>query len=211
MNDVYAQLISWFASPDDGLWPLQLANIIRSSEESLTPVWHPLGFIHVKLAQGELKDTFRMHLWSSDHRNAREQSDKIHDHLFDVKSRVVVGSIKNVRYRFNPNANGKRREVRIDYMPHDSGLRETNVYGDIEETNSDILQAPIEYAISKFELHETLLFASDLALTVVHTTEPVDYRPRAIFHRDTPLPPVRKPVQCDKALWGGLLRKALPL
>jgi hypothetical protein len=73
------------------------------------------------------------------------------------------------------------------------------------------LQAPTKYVIPAFELHETSLFASDLALTVVHTTEPADYRPRAIFGRDSPLPPLRKPVPCDKSIWRGLLQKMLPL
>jgi hypothetical protein len=211
MNDVHARLTSWFASPVDAQWSSQLANIIRACEASLTPVWHPLGFIHVKLAQGEMKDTFRMHVWSSVHRDAREQGDKIHDHLFHVRSRVVFGSIKNIRYRFTPNAHGNHREVRIDYTYQDSSLRETNLYGDIEEISADVFRAPTEYVISTSELHETLLFASELAMTVVHTTEPADYRPRAIFRRDSPLPSVRTPVLCNKTLWHGLLQQMLPL
>jgi hypothetical protein len=209
MNDLYAKLTEWFSSPLDAHLSDQLASIIRSCKASLTPVWHPLGFIHVELAQSEIKDCFRMHVWSSDHRDAREQGDKIHDHLFHVKSRVVFGSIKNIRYQFIPNAQGNHREVRVNYAPHGSSLLDSNLYGDLEEIGCDVLRAPTEYIVAKFELHETLLDTSDLALTIVHTTESEDYQPRAIFRRDAPLPPVRAPIPCDKALWHSLLQKML--
>lgn len=211
MNEIHARLTSWFACQDDAQWQSQLADIINACEGSLTPVWHPLGFIHVKLSQGELKDTFRMHLWSSDHRDRDEQADKIHDHLFNVRSRVVFGSVRSARYRFIPKADGNYREVRVVYCPQDSSLRETNLYGDIEEIGVDVLQAPADYFVPMFELHDTSLFDSKTALTVVHTTEPAAYEPRAIFRRESPLPPVRTPVPCDKSLWSKLLRQMLPL
>jgi hypothetical protein len=60
-------------------------------------------------------------------------------------------------------------------------------------------------------LHETFLHSSDLALTVVHTTEPEHSPPRAIFRRNSPLPPLRKPVPCDRSLWQKLLQQMLPI
>jgi hypothetical protein len=211
MSDLHARLASWFASPVDSQWPHQLAKIIRPFEASLTPTWHPLGFIHVKLAQGEVNDSFRMHVWSSAYRDSREQGEKIHDHLFHIKSRVVFGSIKNVRYQFIPKVGGGHRVVQVDYAPQHSSLRETGIYGNLEEVSGDLFQAPTEYMVSKFELHETFLAASDLALTVVHTTEPEDYKPRAIFKRDARLPPLREPAPCDKGLWYSLLQQMLPI
>ncbi len=211
MNEVYARLLSWFASPANAQSLHELANIIRSCEGCLEPVWHPLGFIHVKLAQNEIKDSFRMHVWSRHYGNALEQVDKVHDHLFDVRSRVVFGCIKNVRYRLTPRAGGSHREVRVEYGTNDVSLRDSSLYGDLEEVSADVLRAPVEYVVPKFELHETLLHASDLALTVVHTTEPDHYFPRAIFRRDSPLPALRRPVLCDRALWQKLLQQMLPL
>lgn len=211
MNEVHSQLLSWFASPLDAQSSHELASIIRSCEATLEPVWHPLGFIHVKLAQSEKNDSFRMHVWSRDYRDALEQADKVHDHLFDVRSRVVFGSIKNVRYRFTKRTDGSHREVRVTYAPNDVSLSDSKLYGDLEEVGADVLQAPVEYVVPRYELHETFLHASALALTVVHTTEPQQYRPRAIFRRNAPLTPSRRPVPCDRSLWQKLLEQMLPL
>lgn len=211
MNDLYARLSAWFSAPADASSLVELCHIIRSCEGSLDPVWHPLGFIHVKLAQGEMKDTFRMHVWSRHCREPNEQVDKIHDHLFDVRSRVVFGDLKNVRYRFSPSFSGAYREVRVDYGRNEVSLRESGIYGDLEEFGDEVLRAPVEYFVPKFELHQTLLGESDVALTIVHTTEPENYAPRAIFQRDGALPPLRKPVPCDRGVWQRLLREMLPL
>lgn len=211
MHDIYSRLILWFASSQESEWSSELADIVRLCEKSLVPVWHPLGFIHVKIAQGPLGDTFRMHLWSSQYRNADEQTDKIHDHLFHVRSRVVYGGVRNVQYRFIPRINGGHREVRIKYGPTGVVLQEGNVFGDIEQVSSDIFMAPADYSISKTELHETSISSSNFALTVVHTTDPLNIEPRAIFSRESPLPPVRAPVPCDKVLWRSLLEKMIPI
>lgn len=151
-----------------------------------------------------------MHLWPSDYRDAQEQRDKIHDHLFNARSRVVFGGIADIRYRFIPGMHGNYREVRVDYRQKNSSLRETGFYGDVEIISTNAMQAPSEYVIPAFDLHESVLI-TDLALTVVHTTDPVSYEPRAIFRRNSELPPVRTPVICDKSLWRSFLQQMLPL
>lgn len=211
MDDIYSRLISWFSYSEKSNWASELADIVRSCEKSLVPVWHPLGFIHVKLAQGVLGDTFRMHLWSAQCRSADEQEDKIHDHLFNVKSRVVFGGVRNAQYRFIPRIDGGHREVRIKYGSNGVVLQEGNVFGDIEPVSADVLMAPAEYSISRMHLHETSIFASESALTVVHTTDPLNINPRAIFSRESPLPPVRSPMSCDRLFWRARLEKMLPI
>lgn len=211
MHDIHDELTSWFTRPCDLEWPDQLAKIIRCCEGDLSPVWHPLGFIHTKLSQGKQGDTFRMHLWSSQHRDAQEQEDKIHDHLFHARSRVVYGCIRNVTYQFTPHGSGTHREVRVNYSNGHSSLQDCKTYGNLEMATTDILQAPVEYVIRRFELHETSILSSDLALTVVHTTEHAAYSPRAIFRRDASIPPLRTPIPCEKAMWRNLLQKTLPI
>jgi hypothetical protein len=92
MSNIVRRLRQWFALPIGAPEErTQLADIIRSLEAALVPTWHPLGFIHVKLADGAADDTYRLHLWSPKHRDQDEQRDKVHDHLFTVTSKVIAG------------------------------------------------------------------------------------------------------------------------
>lgn len=212
MSDVYKQLRKWFLSTGDASSLLGLTKIIQENVNSFTPAWHPLGFIHTKLAQGSTGDTFRLHIWSSDHHDDQEQQDKIHDHRFHISSRVVFGSVGNTLYSFESDVKGSHRELRVDYQPRGSILRETGNFGSLTQVGTKVHVAPTKYNIAAFDLHETTPPLSGLSLTVVHTTEPInEYEPRAIFRRDTALPPYRPPVLCDRDLWRALLERMLPI
>ena len=189
----------------------QLADIVRGIAGLLTPVWHPLGFIHVKLADTPDGVTYRLHLWSAEHRNLREQPDKIHDHLFNVTSRVVAGYVENIRYRFVAGELGDYRELRVDYQADYSRLIETGIVGRLHAIERKRIEPPRQYLVPRCELHETLAPDDGLALTVVRTSEPLNYKPRAILRRATPAPPDRTQLACSTELWRRLLAQLIPL
>jgi hypothetical protein len=211
MTDVLSQLGAWFDSPAVNNDLTALARIIHPLQDALVPVWHPLGFIHVKLAAPSADQTYRLHLWPAEYQHPDEQPEKIHDHLFSITSRVVCGEVTNVRYEFLPAPSGDWRELRVRYGAAQSELYETGVRGSLLKLHSQLLSAPALYRVPKFELHETVPSRTLDALTVVRTEAAEVYEPRAIFASASPLPHARIPVRCEKGLWLSLLRKLIPV
>ena len=206
------RLAEWFDSlGTEYQCGIQLADIVRSVLELLTPVWHPLGFIHAKLADVPDGGTYRLHLWSSEHRHVGEQRDKVHDHLFNVSSRVVAGAVENIRYRFVAGESEDCCEMRVDYRPDCIRLVEAGVVGRLYVVQRERIEAPGKYVVPRGELHETIPPEDGLALTVVRTSQPVDYKPRAILRRGTPAPADRHRCPCNRELWRRLLSEAIPL
>ena len=212
MREPSDQLADWFdSSATAPQYRAQLADIVRRIERLLTPVWHPLGFMHAKLADTPAGETYRLHLWSAEHRNPGEQQDKIHDHLFNVTSRVVAGSIENIRYQFTPGRSGDYREFRVDYRSGYSRLIDTEIVGQLHVVERKRIRPPGKYLVPRCELHETRPPDEGLALTVVRTSDPLNYKPRAVFHHATPVLPRRVPIGCSRQLWQRLLSRLLPL
>lgn len=212
MRKLADQLAEWFdLSGTASQCQTRLADIVRQVEGLVTPVWHPLGFIHVELAGTSDGETYRLHLWSAEHRNPQEQRDRVHDHLFNVASRVVAGSVENIRYRFVADKSGDYQEYRVDYQSGYSCLIETGVVGQLHVVGRERIEPPTRYFVPRCELHETRAPVEGLALTVVRTSGPVNYRPRAVFRRTTPVSPEHVPLECSTELWRRLLAQLLPL
>ena len=212
MPEPVDRLAEWFDSlGTEHQCRRQLADIVGGVVGLLTPVWHPLGFIQTKLADVPDGGTYRLHLWSSEHRHAEEQGDKIHDHLFNVSSRVVAGAVENIRYRFVAGESEDYREMRVDYRPDCVRLIEAGVVGRVRVVQRERIEAPGKYLVPRGELHETIPPEGGMAVTVVRTSEPVDYKPRAIFRRATPAPADRGRCPCDRELWLRLLAEVIPL
>ena len=211
MLSIESKMRRWFdsASQDNDLE--EFGAIVRSLSDQLTPTWHPLGFIHVRLLSPSAGESFRLHLWPADYQHNQEQVDKIHDHLFNVTSKVLCGAVTNFRYTFSPDENGEWRELRVRYGPQVSSLCETGVVGNLQETEAQTFSAQSTYHVPRFALHQTASSSAQDTLTVVYTDSAVQYEPRAMFHRTHPAPSPRAPIPCDKSYWLNRLSKLIPL
>jgi hypothetical protein len=76
---------------------------------------HPLGFFH--LAEDVGPDArLRVHVWPRGWTVSDEQvGGEIHDHVFDLRSLVLAGSIKNEVFEAVEDRNGKFRLLNIEY------------------------------------------------------------------------------------------------
>lgn len=63
-------------------------------------VWHPLGFIYLKLGKVlDGKGTLRFHIWSKKYTKIQDDDFLVHKHLFSFKSFILTGSLTNELYR----------------------------------------------------------------------------------------------------------------
>ena len=211
MNDIEIRLRNWFDAPEEKNDTTELATIIRDLKDTLNPVWHPLGFIHVKLLAPSPTESFRLHLWPAELKHKEEQADKIHDHLFNVSSKVVAGSVKNVKYKFKPDKDGDHRILRVHYGQAKSELYESGLTGFLHKIESRTYEAPAAYYVPRFELHETVPSCLANSLTLVRTDSAAAYEPQAVFKKSSPIPRARVPIAYDKAEWLKLLSKMIPI
>src|SRR6266851_264015 len=76
---------------------VKLLGDIARSARSLGALWHPLGFVNLEL--GALNQgTYRLHIWPQYERHAKTPDWRIHTHVYDLESFVVVGRITDRTY-----------------------------------------------------------------------------------------------------------------
>lgn len=208
MNDSVDQLNDFFRLPISEEVGSKICLYLERNIVDLWPNWHALGFIHCLLATASSGATLRLHLWSSDFSHPCEQSAKIHDHRFDVNSRVLAGAVENTTYEFRSSLQGDMRTCRVTYGGEESWITESDDFGFLRPVSTAIIGAPESYVVQKFDLHETRLI-SPRALTLVRTSPADDYNPRIVIARNDLLQLKRSRLLVDKSFWIEAVRDIL--
>ncbi len=141
---------------------------LSSSCENFTPTWHPLGFVHCKLAD-EFGETYRLHLWLSNQPALLPQEHKIHDHLFDVTSIVLTGAVESREYDLVPASSFNslsHRILRVDYAADGPRLFEDGATGTLLQTDRRVIGAGASYSIKREGLHESSNCTSSTSIQI---------------------------------------------
>lgn len=211
MADIYVKLCQLFDEKSDFTCE-QTSRVLRTileRRDDFLPNWHPLGFVHAKLGENAEGEIFRLHLWLSGEGHKDEQSEKIHDHRFNIESRVLVGGIRNVLYDFEEDELGGERIVKVQYGVGRSEMRETGQIGRATPTATYDLTSPARYSIVHGQLHRTERIGATPSVTLVRTSPAQLYEPRVVFDKNTPLLAPRTPIPFDHELWISTLASLL--
>lgn len=116
-------------------------------------VCHPNGFLELSLSPIKEWDDegFRFHVWSDTLKPRRDSAYEIHDHIFDLESWVLCGTLENIYYDIQHNKNG-------EYLIFEAGYDETKPTSDrisILNKKSIIISAPSRYTLPKYKFHST--------------------------------------------------------
>jgi len=183
---------------------------IHKDLENFKPNWHPLGFIHCKIAENKNNETFRTHIWPSNLKATNPQEHKIHDHLFDIDSIVLNGAIENIEYEFTESYESPDfRIIKVNYSPIGPLLYEDNISGKLQKTKSEIIQSGNLYRVRQKTLHETSLKSLSTSVTLVRTYSPSTYEPRVAIPISSALPPVRPNTPFPLKEWLAILDESL--
>lgn len=186
---------------------------LRNEMHEITPTWHPLGFVHSKLADNTCGETYRLHLWFANKKAMQPQEHKIHDHLFDVESIVLKGSVVSNEYDLAPvklNSLITHRTLRVNYAKNGPILYEDGATGQIVKKEQCTVNEGASYQIKRTVLHESSIYSSEIAITLVRTSNPlITYNPRIVVPIDSALPPFRQPILFSKEDWLEILESHL--
>lgn len=124
-----------------------------ASDQTKQPRMHPNGFIQLDLAEG-----VRLHIWAHDESLPRQATvNTVHDHIFEMKSHVLIGQMVNKTYRFEPYELGDHQIYRASYRAQaDSVLEPTGIYGGLAVWHEQPVHAGQGYDFDAFEFHDTI-------------------------------------------------------
>ncbi len=60
---------------------------------------HPYGFLQLSLSEGAWRDAgYRLHVWSDELPQMKRPEFQVHDHVYEVRSRILLGSLRDIQY-----------------------------------------------------------------------------------------------------------------
>jgi hypothetical protein len=84
---------------------------------------HPLGFLRLMLTENSrLKPGFYLHVWPDVPLASQPSDYKIHNHIFDLESRVICGSLIDITYDVEANDDGGYYQLRAEHCNEFSEL-----------------------------------------------------------------------------------------
>jgi len=140
---------------------------------------HPLGFLVAKISDGS-GVSLRLHVWVGDH-DSRQHGYEIHNHLFDMKSLVALGSIHQETFRLRDDRTGEYQTYAVAYDGGGSELVATGRRIRLERLSHETFCAGHIYELGAGILHRSTAL-SEIAATCVLTwdrpTPPITIGPR---------------------------------
>ncbi|WEW97829.1 hypothetical protein P3T65_26985 [Pseudomonas nitroreducens] len=140
---------------------------------------HPLGFVVCNVWQDSGKK-LRLHIWEKEHTYPQDKYTQIHDHIFNLRSWVLNGSIENIEYVEDDN-NFNHTIFKATYTPDTSTLNITNEQIGLIETDRNTIRKGESYSIPAGKLHKTEPTSSDTTITLVYTEDTETTAPRVII------------------------------
>ena len=154
-----------------------LLSYYRLRELGRRPRLHPNGFIQFDITPW---GNIRLHVWPDTPIQAQQTHHPIHDHCFDMESRIILGQLRNINYSFiigarEPNIlhSGPYSLYEVTHLPgaQDTTLEEVDGVPGLLKIASDWTYGPGKrYSIRKGTLHESRAAEGILTATIMEKT-----------------------------------------
>lgn len=129
-----------------------LAGVLARAE--LSGAWHPTGFVVVPL-RDDGRGALRLHVWPVGRRLLGRPCWPIHDHTWQLTSRVLCGSIEHERFVLTDDPQGQPLYA-VDYGPgRDSTLIRGERRGRVTSAGRHRVRAGQRYRVAAGEFHTT--------------------------------------------------------
>ena len=69
---------------------------------------HPYGFLQLSLSEGAWRDSgYRLHVWSDELPSMKRPEFQVHDHIYGVRSQILLGELRDTQYIVNEDSQGE--------------------------------------------------------------------------------------------------------
>ena len=121
---------------------------LKRAGGKVTPRWHGNGFIQLALGMNT-----RLHIWPSEQRTTPHNA-MVHDHTYDMQSKVLYGGLWNVVYRLNEDGGHTHDAYAVSA---DRKLTAVPVNaGNLQEVTRYRLQTGDAYELGALQLHKAV-------------------------------------------------------
>lgn len=132
--------------------------------------WHPLGFVYSKLCSIPNVGDLRLHVWLDGHRKIQSPAIPIHDHIFQVNSFILTGSITNHIYELGSDSGSLYRTYEAEYINGGSLLSPTEELLTCSLKDFTTYNKGDFYKVEIGAFHETIVENDEFAATLVIET-----------------------------------------
>lgn len=142
--------------------------------------YHPLNFVAIRAEDGAGLG-LRLHLWDSRFRFG-QQGFEVHDHVFDLDSFVVSGTVRQTLYEAESTDEGELAAYEVQYGTHAALLKAVHDRLKLNVTRVDDFSEGQRYELPPRVLHRlelVTLAAITLVLTRMGAGSPVSIGPAA--------------------------------
>jgi hypothetical protein len=160
---------------------LELIEKYQNQEKIIT--LHPNGFLQLGLTDSidKRSNKFQLHVWDKEIKRRGPEIFQVHDHAFEIKSYVVIGSLINETYKIQQDSQGSYQIFRGDGTGQLSATGE-RVSCILEKT--EVIQKGNEYIIPKGEFHASKTNNEITATIIVKKEIDKEYKSKVIAPMD---------------------------
>lgn len=149
--------------------------VLRHAESVDDVAWHPTGFVVATIARQHV-GVLRLHIWPDDERSYGEPLWPIHDHVWSLRSLVLVGQVRSEHADVVDAQGGSFRRYAVRYEPgHQSQLVADGPPVRRDMVRSRSTPAGAMYTVQAGEFHASSAATGCLAATLV-ATQPTSRR-----------------------------------
>lgn len=113
---------------------------------------HPYGFLQLSLSEGAWRDSgYRLHVWSDDLPQMKRPEFQVHDHVYGVRSKVLLGELRDISYIVKEDNKGEY----LFFEATAGGLRNTGVKVSCMKRRVLYLSAGDQYSVIKGDFHSS--------------------------------------------------------
>jgi hypothetical protein len=146
-----------------------LKEYLIQKKESIETKTHPLGFYAINLGSNHKNVNLRLHIWNGD-LAPQNQNLMIHNHVFNMKSLVIIGQLTNVIYEINGDKNGTPCfTYNTSYNKTQSLLTKVCSKSYLSEKRCHDVMSGEYYSLDKDLYHESILKDDNYTATLLRT------------------------------------------
>lgn len=144
-----------------------------SNRDRISAWRHPLGFIHVELTDvvdAHPDERLRLHIWDNAD-GVRDDFGTLHDHVWNLRSAVLVGALRDDLFLAEPDPDGPYRGARVRYGASNSAAESSRFR--LTSVGSREICAPGGYEIPAGVIHMSTVDVVPTVTLVLGTDDPV--------------------------------------
>ncbi len=131
---------------------------------------HPLGFLQGDVLVLSGGERLRVHLWDESWTHGQGADVSIHDHVYDLRSAVLVGALEHRYFRLNEPAGTLHTVLAVQYDPEGSRITRLSDEVGVLFTGRDVVKAGERWAMDAGHFHSTRVVTATAA-SIVWTSE----------------------------------------